>query len=360
MKTSPLYLGIDFGTTNSSVAYVYADPRHLQAQNIPVKPVRIVMDAENSLMAERMPSLVSTRFDDHRSNGLAGGWDVLRIFGRRKKAPLLRRGHELFESVKSDLGSSRIYAHASSPACQTPRKVAGAIFRALLRESIKQLPGLEPARVRVVITVPASLNAEARRELTMLGAAFKADPLQPIRAYFSKYVIVGMGSYMETCEVAVDYLRKTRGIKVGCLNVCSFRPFPSRQIIEALQHCKAFSVLERMDDPLSTTGNHLTREIKAAFCDAVTGQNGQTKIDRVPKIYGGAAGLGSRDVRPGDIESLQNEIKARITSQNAVAFKPAEIYRNTRNVAPVTSPQLSYASKDRCSTENDVHPLTDL
>ena len=56
-----------------------------------------------------------------------------------------------------------------------------------------------------------------------------------------------------------------------------------------------------MDDPLSTTGNHLTREIKAAFCDATTGQNGQEKIDRVPHIYHGAAGLGSRDVRPGDI-----------------------------------------------------------
>ena len=33
--------------------------------------------------------------------------------------------------------------------------------------------------------------------------------------------------------------------------------------------------MERMDDPLSTTGNHLTREIKAAFCDAATGHNGQ-------------------------------------------------------------------------------------
>ena len=59
-----------------------------------------------------------------------------------------------------------------------------------------------------------------------------------------------------------------------------------------------------MDDPLSTTGNHLTREVKAAFCDAVTGQNGQEQIDRVPRIYHGAAGLGSRDVRPGDIFAI--------------------------------------------------------
>ena len=51
-------------------------------------------------------------------------------------------------------------------------------------------------------------------------------------------------------------------------------------------------MIERMDDPLSTTGNHLTREIKAAFCDAMTGQNGLEKIDRIPRIYHGAAGLG--------------------------------------------------------------------
>ena len=37
-----------------------------------------------------------------------------------------------------------------------------------------------------------------------------------------------------------------------------------------------------MDDPLSTTGNHLTREIKAAFCDAINGQNGQDRIDAGP------------------------------------------------------------------------------
>ena len=51
----------------------------------------LTMDAEINLMAERMPSLISTRFDDRRATGLAGGWEVLRIFGRRKKAPLLRR-----------------------------------------------------------------------------------------------------------------------------------------------------------------------------------------------------------------------------------------------------------------------------
>jgi pyruvate-ferredoxin/flavodoxin oxidoreductase len=125
--------------------------------------------------------------------------------------------------------------------------------------------------------------------------------VEPYRCEDADYIIVGMGCYMETAKATVDYLREKKGIAAGCLTVFVFRPFPARQIVEALKDCKAFTVIERMDDPLSTTGNHLTREIKAAFCDAVTGQNGQEKIARVPRIYSGAAGLGSRDVRAGDI-----------------------------------------------------------
>lgn len=119
----------------------------------------------------------------------------------------------------------------------------------------------------------------------------------------AEYVIVGMGCFMETAQATVDYLRE-RGVKAGCLNIYCFRPFPSEHIVRELRNCKAVAILERMDDPLSTTGNHLTREVKAAFCDAITGQNGLEKIDRVPRIYSGAGGLGSRDVTPGDIIAI--------------------------------------------------------
>jgi len=125
--------------------------------------------------------------------------------------------------------------------------------------------------------------------------------VEPYRCDDAEFILVGMGCYMETAKATVDYLREKKGIAAGCLTVFVFRPFPGRQIVDALKDCKAFTVFERMDDPMSTTGNHLTREIKAAFCDAFTGQNGQERIDNVPKIYHGAAGLGSRDVRPGDI-----------------------------------------------------------
>jgi pyruvate-ferredoxin/flavodoxin oxidoreductase len=135
--------------------------------------------------------------------------------------------------------------------------------------------------------------------------------VEPYRCDDAEFILVGMGCYMETAKVTVDYLRDKKGIPAGCLNVCCFRPFPGRHIVNALKNCTAFTVFERMDDPLSTAGNHLTREIKAAFCDASLGVNGQEKIDRTPRIYHGAAGLGSRDVRPGDIiAAFQNMMKS--------------------------------------------------
>lgn len=130
------------------------------------------------------------------------------------------------------------------------------------------------------------------------------DMVMPYRCEDAEYILVGMGCYMETAIATVNYLREKKGIAAGCLNIVCFRPFPARQIVAALKHCQAFTVIERMDDPLSTTGNHLTREIKAAFCDAVSASSGQEALLRVPRIHHGSAGLGSRDVRAGDILAI--------------------------------------------------------
>ena len=136
------------------------------------------------------------------------------------------------------------------------------------------------------------------------------DSIEAYRCEDAEYIVVGIGSYMETAQTTIDYLREVKGVKAGCINIYCFRPFPSVQLVEALRHCKAFTVIERMDDPLSTTGNHLTREVKAAFCDAMTGQNGLPQIDRIPQVFSGAAGLGSRDVRPGDFIAIVDNMRS--------------------------------------------------
>jgi len=125
----------------------------------------------------------------------------------------------------------------------------------------------------------------------------------------AEYAIVGMGSLVETATATAKYLREHEGIKAGTLNVTSFRPFPATQIVEALKHVKAVAVVERMDNPTAQS-NPLTAEIKAAFADALSGAAGYPAIDHIPPIYSGSAGLGSRDVRPGDFVALMQHLRA--------------------------------------------------
>ncbi len=151
---------------------------------------------------------------------------------------------------------------------------------------------------------------EAFREFAMKTGR-RYDFVMPYRCEDAEYILIGMGSYLETAQTTIDYLREEKGIAAGCLSICCFRPFPAREIVAHTHHAKAVSIIERMDDPLSTTGNHLTREIKAAFCDASLGENGVDKIDRIPRLFHGAAGLGSRDVRAGDIISIFENMQGR-------------------------------------------------
>ncbi|MEE9256419.1 MAG: 2-oxoacid:acceptor oxidoreductase family protein [bacterium] len=121
----------------------------------------------------------------------------------------------------------------------------------------------------------------------------------------AEYAYVGMGCYMETAHVTVDHMRE-QGHKVGLVNVTVFRPFPGAELADALKGIKAFTVLERLDVP-GAQSNPLTAEVKAAFADALIGTDGYPKIDRIPEIFSCSAGLGSRDVRPGDlIEVIRN------------------------------------------------------
>ncbi len=115
----------------------------------------------------------------------------------------------------------------------------------------------------------------------------------------AEYAIVSMGSTAETAAVTLTHIRN-QGHKAGAVTVTVFRPFPGPQLVEALKNCKAVAVIERMDNPLAVD-NPLTAELKAAFASAMMGTEGYPKIDRVPVIYSGVAGLGSRDVTPGQM-----------------------------------------------------------
>jgi pyruvate-ferredoxin/flavodoxin oxidoreductase len=122
------------------------------------------------------------------------------------------------------------------------------------------------------------------------------------------YALVSLGSTAETSSVSLEHIRSL-GHKTGSLGITSFRPFPGPEIVEVLKNVKAFAVIERMDNPLGVS-NPLTAEIEAAFAKAAMGTPGYPKIDRIPVIFSGVGGLGSRDVTPGQMVAIVENMVA--------------------------------------------------
>jgi len=135
------------------------------------------------------------------------------------------------------------------------------------------------------------------------------DVVLPYRLEDADYALVGSGCMMETALAAVDYMRDKLGLAVGALHLTCFRPFPAAEIVKALRHCKAISVLERLDIPMMQSNPQLC-EIKAAFADALSGTPGYPQISRMPRFTGGSAGLGSRDVRAGDFIAIVENMRS--------------------------------------------------
>ena len=71
------------------------------------------------------------------------------------------------------------------------------------------------------------------------------------RADDAEYLILGQGSLIPTAEAVADYLRESRGIRVGVVNLVMFRPFPADLLSRVLKGKKGVAVLERLDQPLA-------------------------------------------------------------------------------------------------------------
>lgn len=104
--------------------------------------------------------------------------------------------------------------------------------------------------------------------------------------------IVIINSAAGTAKDAVDKLR-AEGKKVGLLKIRVFRPFPAKEIAEALKNVKVLAVMDRCEG-FSSQGGPLGAEVKSALYTA----GSAAKV--VDYIYG----IGGRDVRVENIEEV--------------------------------------------------------
>jgi pyruvate-ferredoxin/flavodoxin oxidoreductase len=179
----------------------------------------------------------------------------------------------------------------------------------------------------------ASLTDRAMREFADLTGRSYARATG-YRTDDAEWLIAGQGSVVANAEAVADFLRESRGLKVGVLNLTMFRPFPADIVTRLLAGKKGVVVLERTDQPLAVDAP-LLRELRAAMTQAMengrsAGDNGSTRpasrrlfgkaaesgshdvplpypglpslsSSEMPDFYSGCFGLGSRDLQPGDI-----------------------------------------------------------
>ncbi len=122
------------------------------------------------------------------------------------------------------------------------------------------------------------------------------DLIEEYKLDDAEIAIVVLSSTAGATKVAVDNLRE-KGIKVGLLRPCFFRPFPAARIIRALKGKKAVCVLDRAES-FSGHGGPLFNEIRSCMYNQKDS----------PIIKNGIFGLGGRDIFTEDIEGIFKEL----------------------------------------------------
>lgn len=109
-------------------------------------------------------------------------------------------------------------------------------------------------------------------------------------------LIITMGSYGETATTAVDELRK-QGVKIGLLKIRLWRPFPFKDLLNAISKSKTLIILDRAISFGGPTGP-VCSEIKAALYS----------INNRPRIISLVGGLGGRDITATTFVNVINNV----------------------------------------------------
>jgi pyruvate ferredoxin oxidoreductase alpha subunit len=149
----------------------------------------------------------------------------------------------------------------------------------------------------------AQAMREARKEIKRVfedfGQKFERnyDFVEGYKMEDAERALVLMGSTAGTAKEVVDNLRE-EGEKVGLVKVCTFRPWPVEEVNQALRGADFIAVMDRAEG-MTGFGAPLFTEVRSSLYDE----------DKNPDVYGYVYGLGGRDVTPGDIKKVFDDLK---------------------------------------------------
>ena len=117
----------------------------------------------------------------------------------------------------------------------------------------------------------------------------------------AEQVIVIMGSGVEVVEETEKVLN-AKGAKVGCLKVSLYRPFDVKRFVSLFpKTTQNVIVLDRTKEP-GAIGEPLYMDVVGALQEAA--QNGWSKFNQTPKVYGGRYGLSSKEFTPAMVKGI--------------------------------------------------------
>jgi pyruvate ferredoxin oxidoreductase alpha subunit len=141
--------------------------------------------------------------------------------------------------------------------------------------------------------VPATLQAVTQEYAKLTGR--KYGIVDEYETRDADVVIVALGSTAGTIRSVAKALRK-KGKKVGLLKLWLYRPFPTKEVAEAIAKSKVVVVFDRALSQGAPYG---------ALCQDVISTAYAHKIK--PVIVDAVYGLGGRDISPAEIESIYEE-----------------------------------------------------
>lgn len=122
------------------------------------------------------------------------------------------------------------------------------------------------------------------------------------------YIIITLGSIAGLCRETADKLREN-GVKAGVLRIRYMRPFPAKEIADAVKNAKAAAVLEK-DISFGNEGAVFTNVNSALHSENVS----------VP-TYNFIGGLGGRNISAADIEEIISEIAKGTNKVNFIGIE---------------------------------------
>lgn len=114
----------------------------------------------------------------------------------------------------------------------------------------------------------------------------------------AEVAIVALGTSVESARVAAQKMRNEKGIKAGVISIRSLRPFPFRQVGEALKNLKAVACIDR-SLPAGAMGMLFNEFSAAALASGAK-----------PIMSNYIYGLGGRDLTQAHLESIYIELDA--------------------------------------------------